>query len=92
MDESTEEEFFEHLGAHLTAADCDRLLVRARESEDRELELLVKQFVTLRRAAADALAFFENEYGEKIPATAAPKVGDRGPLGFLRFLVEDGLP
>jgi hypothetical protein len=89
MDESEDEEFYEDFGAHLTAADCDRLLTRARESEDQDLRLLVKQYMTLRRTAADALAYVEQEYGERIPASTASKGGAHYPLGALRFLLED---
>jgi hypothetical protein len=90
MDESGDEEFYEDFGAHLTAADCDRLLARARESKDRDFRLLVKQYLTLRRTAADALAFVETQYGERIPASTTSKGGVEYPLGTLRFLLEEG--
>jgi len=89
MDESGDEEFYEDFGAHLTAADCDRLLARARESKDQDFRLLVKQYLTLRRTAADALAFVQTQYGEKVQDSTTSEGGAKYPLGTLRFLLED---
>ena len=92
MDESTDDEFYEDFGAGLTVADCERLLARARETGDREVRLLAKQYLALRRTAADALAYVEERYGERAVAPPLGQGTTSYPLGFLRFLVEDPRP
>lgn len=50
MDGSADDEFLEDFGAALTDEQIQRLLALARAVEDRELRLLLKQYLTLRRA------------------------------------------
>jgi hypothetical protein len=89
MDESDDKELHEDFGARLSVADCDRLLARARESNDRDLRLLVRQYLKLRRTAADALAYVAERNGDRTTDFAPPKGSASYPLGALRFLLED---
>jgi len=89
MDDPSATEFFEDFGAHLTVADCHRLLERARATGDTELRLLVKLYLTLRRTAADALAYVEERYGERAEAVPIGQGVTSYPLGQLRFLTEE---
>src|SRR5690348_2494113 len=89
MREASEEEFYEDFGAQLSAAERDRLLARALESDDHDLRLLVKHYVTLRRIARDALAYIEKEYGCQPAASMASKGKVSYPLGALRFVLQD---
>jgi hypothetical protein len=89
MDDASEEEFVEEFGYSLRLPDLERLLVRARETGDRELRLLVHQHQTLRRTAADFLAYVEDRDAEVAAERAAPGAPVSYPLGFLRLLLRD---
>jgi hypothetical protein len=91
MDQSTDEEFFEDFGAHLTVADCERLLAWARAGGHREVRVLVKQYLVLRRTAADALAYVAERYSERPVVPPVRQGATSYPLGFLRFLIGDAL-
>ena len=88
MAEEIEAEFLEDFGASLQPADLDRLLQRARDTGDRELRLLVLQYQTLRRVAADALYALEAR-GVVAPPPARDGQPVTYPLGFLQALLRD---
>jgi len=89
MDDSSDTEFEQDFGTHLTVADCNRLLERAHATGDADVRLLVKQYLALRRTATDTLAYIEERYGERVAASRPHKGGASYPLAFLRFLVDD---
>jgi hypothetical protein len=84
-----EAEFSEDFGAGLSEADVRALVERARTTGDRELRLLAKQYLTLRRVASDLLAYMaERGYEEpEAPERAGQPLSY--PVGFMRFLLRD---
>jgi hypothetical protein len=59
MRDSTNDEFLEDFGDSLTDEQLQHVLAQARAAEDREVRLLVKQYLTLRRATRWLLAEVE---------------------------------
>ena len=70
--EAEENEFWEDFGTEgLSEAELDSLLHRARETQDRELRLLVKQFHALRWISEAMLTQIENGEASSLPPNFA---------------------
>ena len=91
-EETSEEEFLEDFGASLTQEELDQLLERARRTDDRDVRMLVKQFTTLRRVAADFLVSVDDRDAAVGADAATPGKSLSYPLGMLRFLLRDMPP
>ena len=82
MDDSSYDEFLSDFGDSLRRAELEALLKRARVAEDRELRLLVKQYLTLKQTMQQLLAQLDG--GKNVSV-----VRDGDVARFARFLVND---
>ena len=82
-------EFFEDFGASLSEAEVHALLERARLSGDRELRMLAKQYLTLRRVASDLVAYMAERGCAEPEGAERPGQPATYPVGFMRFLLRD---